>query len=138
MKIALFRVVLSLTGILLATASCTTGNEARSDGPFATVGREVSYEQMLNMPPFTAKVETITIDHPFFLRPVSVHLWLKKPDTAWRLDVRAYPASQTVIGFAHSLQVGQSYIFPQAYFEYLNGKDTNAPGSISCQTDQAP
>lgn len=117
---------MAILGLALLTASCET-TESCPDVPVVSYGKNLSYEKMAQSPPFTAKVEHIFIDRPFFLSAKSVEVWLKTPDSSRRLVLKAYPASPTVLGFVHSLHVCETYQFPQAYLDYANGSVTNSP-----------
>jgi hypothetical protein len=126
MKTRVFTKILALLGVALLVTSCETVDSC-GDEPFISTGKELSYEEMLKMPPFTAKVENISIDHPFFLSAASVAVWLKTPESSRRLNLEAYPANPTVMGFVHSLHVCQTYEFPQVYLDYVKNQGSNAP-----------
>jgi len=119
-------VVLAITGISLTGVSCACNGGRK---PFVSAGRTIDFQKILKMAPFAATVESVEFDHPFFKSGTSVSVSLKKPDTCMRLVLDSYPSDPTIIGFAHSLHEGQSYIFPQVYVDYVNSHGTNAPSN---------
>ena len=107
-------------------------------GPFISFGRDVSFEKLLEMSPFNATVEVIIFDHPFFMHDTSVEIHLKKPDAAMRLILQSYPANQTIIGFAHSLQEGKGYTFPEVFVEYVNSQTNKPPNTTADDKSPSP
>ena len=119
-KTKLSVIFMAMIGLLLS--GCAT--ECHCGNAFANVGRNISFEQMSKMPPFTATVESIDFDHPFFTSKTSVDLWLLKSDGPECLVAHSYPADKTTVSFVRNLEKGREYVFPQAYLDYVK---TNAP-----------
>ena len=72
------------------------------------------------MPPFKAMVENVRFHHSFFGTETSVELSLMRQDFGMPLIVKSEPTDRDAIGFGHSLLVEYTYVFPQAYGEYVN------------------
>ena len=99
---------------------------------FITVGRSVTVQELSKMPPFEAVVESVDIEHPYFVS-TTVHIWLKRTDGGKHMDLVFDSAKQSDVGFARSLHLGQTYSFPQALGDYVTSLSTDAssPTSIS-------
>jgi len=126
MNVRYLGLVSALMGVMIF-GGCTT--TCHCDKSFVSVGRTISYEKMTAMPSFTATVESIDYDHPFFLSKTSVDVWLQKSDGTGCLVLESYPASKTILGFVRSLQRGKEYVFPRVYLEYVNRESTGAPAA---------
>ena len=109
-----FVIVSALTLIGYVNTSCVGVQTARI----------VSINQVAEMPPFDATIESVEISHPLFLYHC-VDIWLRQIDTGRHLDLQICPANDFVLGFAHSLHPAQMYSFPQLFADYANGSSTN-------------
>ena len=121
MKAKLSLILTVLTGLLLG--GCAT--KCHCGDAFANVGRTISFEEMSKMPSFTATIESIDFDHPFFGSKTSVDLWLLKSDGSECLVAHSYPADKTTLGFVHGLEKGRAYEFPSVYLDYVKSQGTN-------------
>jgi hypothetical protein len=88
----------------------------------------ISFQEMSKMAPFTATIESVEVHHAIFSSKSSVKLQLLSSGILPEVNLESYPASKTVIGFVSSRDGGRSYVFPQAYLDYVNRWGTNAVG----------
>jgi hypothetical protein len=90
----------------------------------------MTFQEMLRMPPFTATVEEVTFHHSLFGKETSVDLLLQPSDGFMPPNtyVKSDQSDRGALGFAHSLSMERSYVFPQAYLEYVNRWGTNVVG----------
>jgi hypothetical protein len=99
---------------------------------FISVGRTVSFEEVSKSPPFSATVEFVNIEHPFFIS-TTVDIGLRKTDDGKLLNLEFNSPNESVLGFARSLHLGQTYSFPQTFGDYVTSLSSNAgsPTSIA-------
>lgn len=97
---------------------------------FISVGREVSFEEVSKMPPFNAVVESVDIDHPFFVY-TTVDIRLRRTDNGKLLDLAFSSPNTFILGFARSLHLGQEYSFPQVFGHYATSLSSNAGRPVS-------
>jgi hypothetical protein len=93
-------------------------------------GQKVKFEEISQMHPFRATVESITVDHPFFVWGTSVDIWLRKPDSKKCLVLSYYPANAFVVGFARSLREGMNYEFPKVFGDYVESQKASETNKV--------
>ena len=69
------------------------------------------------MPPFDATVVKIYYEQP------DIIILLSKKDTGNRLGINIYSANEADYIFAHHLQQGKSYLFPQILTNYYTAQE---------------
>jgi hypothetical protein len=113
LKISLFVVMLALFN-----TSCVITNSSHSG----------TLEEASKMPPFDATLEKIDYSyrfiHPFQLAP-EVDLYTKTSRGGLEMRLWFFPASPSVVNFAHTLHEGQQYSFPKVFSDYIGSQSTN-------------
>jgi len=98
-------------------------SEPSRDGErFISVSRDINFEELSQMPPFRATVQSINIGHPFFILGTSVDIFLWKSDSKTSLVLSRYPASDFIVGFARSLHERMNYEFPKVLGDYVKSQ----------------
>jgi hypothetical protein len=104
--------IIGLIGVIaLSNTSCVANR----------LNHSVTLEEASKIPPFEVTLEKIDISyrfiHPFELA-TEVDLYSKN-QSGYQICFSFFPANQSVIDFAHTLQEGQQYSFPQVFKDYL-------------------
>lgn len=88
------------------------------DQRFISVSRTVSFAEMSKWPPFSATVQSVQIDHPFFISKTA-DVQLKRTDNGKLLVLKFGSPDEAALAFVRSLHLGQKYVFPQAFDDYV-------------------
>lgn len=97
---------------------------------FITSAQSVNYEELSKMQPFEARVESVDIEHPFFVTTTAC-IGLRRADDGKALDVEFASPDQFVLSFARSLHLGETYSFPQAFDDYAKKLSAGSNGPAS-------
>jgi hypothetical protein len=84
--------------------------------------KSVSLVDVLNMQPFEATVEDVSIEHYWFFKP-DVSINLKRNDNAKRLSIEIIGATELGLKLADEFHQGSSYAFPKVITDFFDAQN---------------